>query len=101
MDGWQGRRSAGAEREARCERGLDSLVSGLVFRLRSRAWELSRGVRPRTVIVLVLLSLGLLVAGLRSASASVAWAFAGCWALALAIAFAVLCACAGDDGRGR
>ncbi|KJS63254.1 hypothetical protein [Streptomyces rubellomurinus] len=101
MDGWQRRTTAAIAREARRDRALDVLVSAFAFGLRSRAWELMRGVRPRTALVLVLLSLALLVAGLRSAPAAVVWVFAGLWTLALAIAFAVLCACADDDGPGR
>ncbi|MFJ9610563.1 hypothetical protein ACIRS1_29895 [Kitasatospora sp. NPDC101176] len=88
----------GIERELRRDRALDARLRGFGLGLRSRAWDMMRGVRPRTVLGLVLLSLGLLTAGLRTSAAPVLWAFTGCWALTLAIAFAVLCACA--EGRG-
>lgn len=88
-------------RETRHDRGLDALVSGLAFGLRSRAWEVVRGVRSRTLLALVLLSLGLLVAGLWTAPASAVWAFAGCSALVLAIAVVVLRACVVADGSKR
>ncbi|MEE1787079.1 hypothetical protein PUR71_29855 [Streptomyces sp. SP17BM10] len=101
MDGRERDASAAMGCEPRQERGLDALASGLAFGLRSRAWEVMQGVRPRTVLALVLLSLGLLVAGLRTAPAFVVWAFAGCWGLMLASACAVLRACAADGGGGR
>ncbi|MGW1177396.1 hypothetical protein ACWD4P_27225 [Kitasatospora sp. NPDC002543] len=70
--------------------------------LRGRAWDMVRGVRPRTVLglallSLVLLSLALLAAGLGASAAPSRWVLAGGWALALAAALAVLRACA--DGR--
>ncbi|MEV6975276.1 hypothetical protein [Kitasatospora sp. NPDC093806] len=60
-----------------------------------------RGLRPRTVPALALLSPGLLVVGLRASAAPVLGAFAACWALALVLAFAVLCACFDGRGLGR
>ncbi|MGW3071590.1 DUF3040 domain-containing protein [Kitasatospora sp. NPDC001132] len=99
MDGREREELLGIERGLRRDRALDARLRGFGLGLRARGWELMRGVRPRAVLGLALLSLGLLVAGLRTSSAPVLWAFSGCWALTLAIAFAVLCACA--DGRGR
>lgn len=101
MDGCEREAPAAIAREPRPDRGLDALVSGLAFGLRSRAWEVLQGVRPRTAPALVLLSLGLLVAGLPTAPASAVWALAGCWALVLATACAVLRACAADGGGDR
>ncbi|MFJ7906645.1 hypothetical protein [Kitasatospora sp. NPDC096204] len=101
MNGREREELLGIEREPRRDHALDARLRGfgLGLGLRARAWELMRGVRPRGVLGFALLSLGLLVAGLRTWSAPVLWAFSGCWALTLAIAFAVLCACA--DGRGQ
>jgi hypothetical protein len=59
------------------------------------------GLRPRTVLALGALGLGLPAAGLRTSAAGVFWAFTGCWALLSAAAFAVICGCADDDRTGR
>lgn len=82
--------------------GLRAAGSGLRavgLGLRGRAWEVTRGVRQRTVLGLALLSLGLLAVGLGTSAAPFLWGLTGGWALALAIALAVLRACA--DGRGE
>ncbi|MFJ1933176.1 hypothetical protein ACIOGZ_11010 [Kitasatospora sp. NPDC088160] len=98
MDGREQEALLGIERELRRDRVLEVRLHRFGLGLRSRAWDMMRGVRPGPVLGLALLSLGLLAAGLRTAEPPVLWAFTGCWALTLAVAFAVLCACA--DGRG-
>ncbi|MFI2612789.1 hypothetical protein [Kitasatospora sp. NPDC018619] len=97
MDGREQAELRGIERGLHRDRVLELRLRILGLRLRGRAWEVLRGVRPRTVLALVLLSLGLLAAGLGTSEAPFLWIFTGCWALTLTIAFAVLCACA--DGR--
>ncbi|MEV7780152.1 hypothetical protein [Kitasatospora sp. NPDC088351] len=91
----------GSGTEARRDREPDALLRRFGLGLRSRAWEVMRGVRPRTVLVLGLLSLGLLMGGLRTSPAAVFWAITGCWALALGVGFAVLCAFAEGRRSGR
>lgn len=100
MDGRERAVLLGIERDLRRDRALDARLRGLGLGLRGRVWQAMAGVRPRTVLALALLSLGLLVAGLRTAAAPLFWAFTGCWALTLAIAFAVLCACT-EGTRGE
>ncbi|MFF3071909.1 hypothetical protein ACFVSN_00925 [Kitasatospora sp. NPDC057904] len=80
---------------------LDVMLRRFGQGLRGRAWNIMCGVRPRTVLALAVLSLGLLAAGLCTSAVPVFWAFTGCWALTLAIAFALLRACAEGRQRGR
>ncbi|MET8542412.1 hypothetical protein ABZW03_17425 [Kitasatospora sp. NPDC004799] len=96
MDGHQRveRRGTAGRRPRR-----DPLLRVVGLGLRGRAWDLVRGLRPRAVLGLALLSLGLLAAGLGASTAPFRWGLTGCWALALAVALAVLRACA--DGRGE
>ncbi|WP_329485629.1 hypothetical protein OG618_03355 [Kitasatospora sp. NBC_01246] len=82
-------------------RELVALVRRLGLGLRSRGWEMVRGVRPRTVLGLGLASLALLAVGLLPAPATVFWAFTGGWALILAASFAVLRLCAEGHRSGR
>ncbi|MGW7446258.1 hypothetical protein [Kitasatospora sp. NPDC054795] len=97
MDGRERVEPRGIERVPRGDHVLELRLRLLGFRLRGRAWDVLRGVRPRIVLAVALLSLGLLAAGLGTSEAPFLWIFTGCWALTLTIAFAVLCACA--DGR--
>ncbi|MEU3559818.1 hypothetical protein ACWGKU_30820 [Kitasatospora sp. NPDC054768] len=97
MGGHERARPRGTGRPPRRDRAPEPWLRAVRLGLRGRAWDLVRGLRPRTVLGLALLSLGLLAAGLGASKTPFLWGLAGCWALTLATAFAVLRACA--DGR--
>ncbi|MFG3227204.1 hypothetical protein ACGF07_20770 [Kitasatospora sp. NPDC048194] len=83
------------EHDRRSGHRPDTAVRRFCLRLRSRAWDVTSGLRPRTVLALITVSVALLAVGLRASAEPLFWAFTGGWALALAVSFAVLCACAG------
>nr|BFD89476.1 hypothetical protein KitaXyl93_08360 [Kitasatospora sp. Xyl93] len=99
MVGHERARARGTGRRPRRDPAPEPLLRTVGLGLRGRAWDLVRGLRPRTVLGLALLSLGLLAAGLGVSAAPFRWGLTGCWALALAAASAVLRGCA--DGRGE
>lgn len=101
---------AAIEPVVRPDHAFGDVLRGLGFGLRSRAWEITCGVRPRTVLLLALaltllavalLAAGLLVAALRSSAAPLVWALGGCWAATLALAALVLRTRAADGRRVR
>ncbi|GAA2992074.1 hypothetical protein GCM10010519_27010 [Streptomyces lactacystinicus] len=81
MGGHERARPRGTGRPPRRDRAPEPWLRAVRLGLRGRAWDLVRGLRPRTVLGLALLSLGLLAAGLGASKTPFLWGLAGCWAV--------------------